>query len=67
MGGDTEFIGYEQLSSKKYKSNNDAVSDDEKEDIYSHVELGPYGLDGGGKLDFREEDEDYGNLGDYGM
>jgi len=37
----------------------------DEEDVYAHVELGPYGMDGGGNLDFREFDEAYENLGDY--
>lgn len=35
------------------------------EDVYEHVELGPYQMDGGANLDFREYDESYANLGDY--
>ena len=38
---------------------------EEEEGVYEHVELGPYGMDGGANLDFREEDEAYDNLGDY--
>jgi len=37
----------------------------ETEDIYDHVDMGCYGNDGGARLDFREFDEDYANLGDY--
>jgi len=37
----------------------------QSEDIYDHVDMGPYGNDGGARLDFREYDEDYANLGDY--
>eukprot|EP00026_Physarum_polycephalum_P007317 Phypoly_transcript_07376.p1 GENE.Phypoly_transcript_07376~~Phypoly_transcript_07376.p1 ORF type:complete len:504 (+),score=113.17 Phypoly_transcript_07376:92-1603(+) len=42
------------------------AEDSGEEDVYEHVELGPYGMDGGANLDFREHDEAYENLGDYG-
>jgi len=62
VGSDSGFVGVEYGSDRKRRKYDD--SDDE--DIYDFVDLGCYGADGGGKLDFRENDEDYANLGDYG-
>ena len=62
----SDFVGAER-GTKKHKNDssyNRHIDDDEEgavqeggswgeEDIYAHVDLGCYGLDGGGKLDFK--------------
>jgi hypothetical protein len=50
---------------KRGREERKRADDSGEEDVYEHVELGPYGMDGGANLDFREHDEAYENLGDY--